>query len=182
MNTTMFDSKFQAFVSTLRAETAQLRYSGRSRWKSIGTHAIDARLSDLADFYRRCNSVQRRTLRGSLNPATIGNLLFYVRRMSIQIMETVDPIWLVRALAAASLENAQCDYRDSIVSLVIARAGAEAVSIDSVPHFNYALSRCDPVMVPIFSNARDHQPKDVRDILREFGPPELQLKRRQKIS
>lgn len=178
MNTESFESNLQTFLPILRAQSARLRYSGRAIWESVGTDVVDVQISNLADFYRRCRSVQRRTLRGSLEPAAIGNLFVYVRRMSIQILETGDSVWLVRALAAASLENARCDYRDAIVSLVIARAGAEAVGIDPVPHFNDALSKCDPVMIPTFTNARDHQPKDMRDILREFGPPQLKPKRR----
>ena len=182
MNNAVFESEFQSFGPMLHADVRRLRYPAAGFWESIGTHALDIQLSGLADFYGRCRAAQRRTLRRSISVAASCNLLVYVRRMSLQIMETWDPIWLVRALAAASLENAQFDYRDSIVSLVIARAGAESVDIDPLAYFESAIDKCDPEMVPMFTNARDHRPNDVRDILREFGPPELKPKRKRRTS
>ena len=177
MDKSVFESEVASFEPMLCMGTSQLRYTDRALWDAIGTHPLDIQLSGLPDFYGRCRAAQRRTLRSSLNISATNNLLVYVRRMSLQIMETRDHTWLVRALAAASLENAQFDYRDSIVSLVIVRAGAESVDIGPLAHFDRAISKCDRKMVPIFTNARDHRPGDVRDILREFGPPQLQPKR-----
>lgn len=182
MNTSEFDVLLPTFEPLLRREAAEQTYGDRKFWDSIGTHSLDVQLSRLAAFYGKSNATQRRTLRQLLNPAASWNLVAYVRRMALQILETKDARWLISALQIASLENATSDYRDSIVSLVIARAAAESVSIDPMPHFAKALAQCDPAMVSIFTNARDHRPGDVRDILREFGPPELRPKRKRRTS
>ena len=182
MNTSEFDTLLPTFEPILGRDSARQRYADRAFWGSIGTHVLDVHLSRLADFYGKSNAAQRRTLRRSLNPVASWNLVAYVRRMALQILETKDPRWLISALRIASLENATFDFRDSIVSLVIARAAAESVSIDPAPHFAKALLQCDSEMVATFTNARDHRPSDVRDILREFGPPQLKPKRKRKPS
>jgi hypothetical protein len=102
--------------------------------------------------------------------------------MSVQILHTKDETWLKSALNIASLENATYDYRDSIVSLVIARAASESVSIDAKPYFDKAIKLSSAEMKPTLINARDYRPKDVRDLLREFGPPELKPQRRKRTS
>lgn len=175
-----FDALLTTFEPLLGPDAARHTYGTREFWKSIGTHPLDVELSRLADFYGKCDATQRSTLRRSLNAAASWNLLAYVRRMALRILETHDPRWLISALRIASLENAICDYRDSIVSLVIARAAAESVSMDPLPHFAEAISQCEPAMVSTFTNARDHRPRDVRDILRSFGPPQLKPGRRRK--
>lgn len=180
MNTSDFDALLPTFEPLLGPDAARHTYATREFWKSTGTHPLDVELSRLADFYGKCDATQRNTLRSSLHAAASWNLLAYVRRMALRILETHDPRWLISALRIASLENAICDYRDSIVSLVIARAAAESVSIDPLPHFAEAISQCDPAMVSTFTNARDHRPRDVRDILRSFGPPQLKPGRRRK--
>lgn len=182
MNTSEFDALLPAFEPLLGLGAARQRYADRVFWDSIGTHALDLQLSQLADFYGKSNATQRRTLRSLLNASASWNLVAYVRRMALQILGTQEPRWLISAFQIASLENAICDYRDSIVSLVIARAAAESVSIDPLPHFAKAISQCDSEMVSHFENARDHGPSDVRDILREFGPPQLKPRRKRKTS
>lgn len=182
MNPSEFDTLLPTFESVLRPEATRLKYADAEFWNSIGTHPLDVQLIQLADFYGKCNATQRRTLRQSLNSAVSWNLVAFVRRMALQILKKKDAHWLISALRIASLENATYDFRDSIVSLVIARAAAESVSIDPTPHFTKALSQCDPEMVPTLTNARDHRPNDVRDILREFGPPELKPRRKRKSS
>jgi predicted RNA-binding Zn ribbon-like protein len=178
MNTSQFDALLPTFELVLGPDAARQMYADEEFWDSIGTHVLDVQLSRLADFYGKSNATQRRTLRRALNPAASWNLVAYVRRMALRILETEDPRWLVSAFNIASLENATIDFRDSIVSLVIARAAAESVSIDPLPHFAKAISQCDSEMVSTFTNARDHRPSDVRDILREFGPPQLKPKRK----
>ncbi len=108
---------------------------------------LDVQLTRLAEFYGNSNALQRGVLRSALNPAASWSLVAYVRRMAIQILETKDSHWLVSALNIASLENTAYDYRDSIVSLVIARAAAESVSIDAMPYFAEATAA---VMLPWF--------------------------------
>lgn len=180
MKTSEFDALLPTFNPVLGRNAAQRRYSDSKFWETIGAHPVDVELTRLARFYGKSNAAQRHALRMALNFEASWTLVVYVRRMALQIMQTRDARWLVFALRIASLENARSDYRDSIVSLVIARAGAESVSIDPLPHFDKAISQCDPAMVSTFVNARDHRPTDVRGILRAFGPPQLQPKRRRK--
>lgn len=182
MDTSEFNALLPTLVSLLGPRAVKRRYADREFWTSIGTHDLDVDLSQLADIYGKSNAAQRRRLRESLSPGASWNLVAYVRRMALKILATKDPHWLVSAFRIASLENATFDFRDSIVSLVIARAAAESVSIDPLPHFAKALTQCDSKMVSTFTNARDHRPSDVRDILREFGPPELKPKRKRRIS
>ena len=182
MNASEFNVLLPNFEPLLGLDAGRQRYTDRSFWDSIGTHVLDVQLSGLADFYGKSNATQRRTLRRALNPIASWNLVAYVRRMALKILETKDPRWLISALNIASLENATFDVRDSIVSLVIARTSAEFVSIDPVPHFAKAITQCDSEMVETFANARDHRPSGVRDILQEFGPPQLKPKRKRKTS
>ncbi len=180
MNPSEFESLLLTYELVLGPEARRLRYAESELWDSIGTHPLDLQLSQLADFYGECTATQRRTLRQSLDPAASWNLVAFVRRMATQILKTRDARWLITALRIASLENAMFDFRDSIVSLVIVRAAAESASIDPMPHFATALAQCDAKMASTLSNARDHRPSDVRDILREFGPPELKPKPKRK--
>ena len=182
MKNSEFDALLPTFDPFFSLDAEPPKYSELDYWDAIGTHVLDKQLSQLADFYGKSNARQRQTLRNSLNPALSWTLLAYVQRMALQILNTKDSRWLISALRIASLENAAFDYRDSIVSLVIARAAAESVSIDPIPHFAKAISQCDPYMVSTFTNARDHRPKDVRDILRAYGPPQLNSKRKRKPS
>ena len=182
MNPSEFESLLPIFEPVLGPEAKRLRYADAEFWESIGTHPLDLQLSQLADFYGKCTATQRCTLRQSLNPVASWNLVVFVRRMALQILKTKDARWLISALRIACVENAMFDFRDSIVSLVIVRAAAESVSIDPVPHFAEALSQCDTEMAATLTNARDHRPNDVRDILREFGPSELKPERQRKTS
>ena len=180
MNAVEFDAKLPTFKPLLGRDAAKRRYADSEVWDAIGTHVLDVELTRLADFYGKANADQRRLLRAALSYEASWTLLIYVRRMALQILATGDVRWLVSALRIASLENARVDYRDSIVSLVIARAAAESVAIDPLPYFDKAISQCDPEMVSTFTNARDHRPADVRDILRAFGPPQLKPTRKRK--
>jgi hypothetical protein len=182
MDTAEFQQQLPTFEPALGPNAVRLRYDDRQPWDSIGTHVLDRELTRLANFYGNCNAAQRKKLRSSLDPLASWGLIAYVRRMSVQILHTKDEAWLRSALNIASLENATFDYRDSIVSLVIARAASESVSIDAKPYFDKAIKLSSAEMKPTLINARDHRPKDVRDLLREFGPPELKPQRKKRTS
>jgi hypothetical protein len=173
MNEAEFEPQLSVFAPVLGPETAKLRCGDRDFWDSIGTHVLDHKLTRLANFYMQCNATQRRRLRRTLSHAASWELVAYVRRMGLDIALTEDHRWLVSALSIASLENAKFDHRDSIVSLVIARAGSEHASIAPMPYFDKAIALSSTQMKPYFINARDHSPVEVRGILREFGPPQL---------
>lgn len=147
-------------------------------WETAGTTKLDHELARLADLCLESSSPQQTSIRLAVNPRAEWNLVAYVRRLAIMILQEKDPIWLRRGLAIACLENGSFDFRDSIVSLVILRSAAEQSGIDPIQYFDDALGTCEKEFVHVIENARDHKPKDVRDILREFGPPALKPKRR----
>ncbi len=139
-------------------------------WMSIGSTKLDQQLSELADLFIETPSNLQQMVREAVHPHSLWNLIAYVRRLSVLIAATSEPIWLRRALAVAAIEDGRFDFRDLIVSLVIARSAAEIVGIDPIPHFNWCLDTFQPASRDSFTNARDHAQHDVEDILRNFGP------------
>ena len=178
MNTKSFDAAMELLGFMLGADSRDLKYKERTFWKTVGTDPLDVRITRLADFYIQCDSSQRVKLRALLHRKPTWHFVAYVRRVALLILSEPEEPWLSRGLAIASLENAEFDFRDSIVSLVILRTAAEQVGLDSVPYFNAAIADCDPAFVSTLENARDHKPKDVRDLLRMFGPPQLTSSKR----
>jgi len=176
----MDDAEFEAglaeFASLLGSSPSDQAYRTEIG-KHVGTHPLDLLITRLADFYGQCDFDQKEQLR-QMPGARESWAMLYPRRMALQVLASADPIWLVRALNIASLENGGYDYRDSIVSLVLVRAAAEQAGIDPAEYFNAAIADSDQQMRPHFENARDHRPSDVRDILRYFGPTELKPRRK----
>jgi hypothetical protein len=173
-----FNAAIEILGSMLAADARDLKYKERTFWKTVGTDPLDIRMTCLADFYIQCNASHRAKLRVLLHRKPTWHFVAYVRRVALLILSEPEEKWLNRGLAIASLENAEFDFRDSIVSLVILRAAAEKVGLDPVPYFNAAIVDCDPAFVSTLENARDHKPKDVRDLLRMFGPPQLTSSKR----
>lgn len=158
------------------------RYKNATSRTSAGDVQLDQQLTQLADLFMNATPRQRETIRSVVQPRALSNLLTYIHRVSITLLQEHDTIWLQRALAAAVIIGERCDYRDLIVSLVIVRVAAERVGIDHVPHFNSCIEKYKPSSVEPYTNARDHRPSDVRDILRHFGPPELKPTRKRRKS
>lgn len=155
-------------------------YNDRNMWSSVGDTELDQQLTRLANIFVDIPRNQQQIVREAVHPRALWNLIVFVRRLAILILKTSDPIWLRRALTIAAIENGRSDFRDLIVSLVIARAAAERVDMDYVAQFNWCLDAFTPASKGSFTNARDHAECDVRDILRNFGPPELLPKRRKR--
>ncbi len=148
-----------------------VRYKDNCFWASVGECELDHQLTQLADIFVNVPIDQQQIVRDAIRPGALWNLIAYVRRLSVLISKTSDPIWLRRALAVAAIEDGRFDFRDTIVSLVIARAAAEQVGIDYIAHFNWCLQTFKPSSRDSFTNARDHSESNVRGILRSFGPP-----------
>lgn len=148
-------------------------YKDSEFWMSIGETELDRHLTRLADIFIAAPQSEQQVVRDAVHPRALWNLIAFVRRLSILIILTSDPLWLRRALAVAAIEDGRFDFRDLIVSLVIVRAAAEQVGIDHIPHFNWCIDSLSPTSHDSFINARDHSPSDILDILHNFGPAEL---------
>jgi hypothetical protein len=151
-------------------------------WISAGKTKLDRQLTQLADLYIEASSEQKEEIRSSVAPRAEWNLVAFVRRLAVHLLDDLNPLWLKRGLAIACVENGRFDFRDTITSLVILRAAAEQAGIDPLPYFDNALSHCDHRVEHMIENARNYKPSDMRYILRECGPSELKPKRRKKTS
>jgi hypothetical protein len=178
MKSDTFQECCQQFKSIVGPDMGH--YPDRNFWKSVGHGERDRQLTELADCLIRCTLRQKQFFRSAVHDHAIWNLIAYVRRVAVLLIREREPIWLRRGLEIAILESGRFDYRDSICSLVILRAAAESIGLDPIPDFDKAIRHCDSSMEHILQNARDHLPKDVRDILRMFGPDDLKTKRSRK--
>jgi hypothetical protein len=102
----------------------------------------------------------------------------YVRGVAVRIGSPDDVAWRRRGLAIAAVEGGRIDYRDTIVSLVILRYGAERAGIDPRPFFDEAMATASPQGRLCLRNARDHSRRDVLYTVREMGPPEWRAEAR----
>lgn len=180
MDDVIFHERLRMLVHAIGPNEAFFRDS--DFWETAGTTKLDNELARLADLYLESSSSQQASIRLAVNPRAEWNLVAYVRRLAIVILHEKDPTWVRRGLAIACLENGSFDFRDSIASLVILRSAAEESGIDPIQYFDEALGTCEKDFVHVIENARDHRLNDVRDILREFGPPALKPKRRNRSS
>lgn len=129
-------------------------------------------MGELAVLYGEASPGQRAEIRRSLAGLDTWDLVLYVRRVALPIHSPTDVDWLKKGLAAASIENGQFDFRDTIVSLVLLRYAAEKAGIDARQHFDETIAISDKAVVSSLENARDHRPGDMRDIIYQFGPRE----------
>ncbi|NQT12703.1 MAG: hypothetical protein HQ582_08140 [Planctomycetes bacterium] len=180
MDTDTFQQRLKLLAGAIGPDVQHYRDS--DFWDSAGTTRLDEEFALLADLYLESSTTQQESIRAAVAPKAEWNLVAYVRRLSIILFAEPDPTWIRRGLAIACIENGRFDFRDLIVSLVILRSAAEQMHVDPLPYFGDALLHCDEPVVHIIEDARDHREKDVRDILREFGPPALKPKRRKKTS
>jgi hypothetical protein len=143
-------------------------------WSYIGRRKLDRKLTQLADLYRRSDPVRRKDMRDYFEGQwdRLDEMWIYVRRVAKLIRSKKDTGWLRRGLAIAALEGGRVDYRDTIVSLVILRYGAERVGIDARPFFDEAITIASPRSRGIFTNARNHRRSDVAYTVKEMGPPD----------
>jgi hypothetical protein len=98
----------------------------------------------------------------------------YVRRMGKRIQSADDVEWVRRGLAIAAIEGGRRDFRDTTISLVLLRHGAERVKMpfDGLFRQIQAGEYISPENKPLFENARTHGATDVVNAVRKFGPVE----------
>lgn len=145
-------------------------------WDEIGTSGFDQRWSQLADIYLAADSHRRKQIRDYFAERIqdLDAMWLYVRRMGRRVTTPEDTEWVRRALAVAAIEGGRSDYRDTIVSLVLLRYGAEQAKIDVDRLFQeiQAPEYVAPENKPLFENARTHSPRDIAATVEAFGPPD----------
>lgn len=83
----------------------------------------------LMDDYPKMDNKQRVAVRFILSHSFYA-LALYQDRAREMLVTTRQHVWLLRALAAISIENCQLDYRDSILMLESLISAAEKIGID----------------------------------------------------
>ncbi len=150
------------------------QYATLGTWKKLGACEADVRWTRLADLYLRSDTQRRKQIRDYFGDrrADLDEMWLYVRRMGARMQSTDDIHWLRRGLAIAAIEGGRMDYRDTIVSLVLLRHGAERLKIDFDPLFRQIQTAefIAPENKLLFENARTHAAKDVVYTVRAFGP------------
>lgn len=149
-------------------------YAKVGAWEQIGQCAADRRWSALADLYLAADTSRRRQIREyfGTRPDDLDAMGMYVRRMGKRLQSADDVQWLRRGLAIATVEGGRRDYRDSIVSLVLLRHGAERADISCDPLFRQIQGPeySAPENKPLFENARTHAALDVAQTVLTYGP------------
>lgn len=140
-------------------------------WGNAGSRELDNILALISDYYIQY-SASRDEIRDEIKQlSSTWPLIIFVRRISQLIKSVNDTVWFNRGLATASMVNANCDYRDLIVSLVLLRDSADRAGIQTTPAFNVALRWSTDQMHGILSNARDHSVSAICSTVAAFGPP-----------
>jgi glyoxylase-like metal-dependent hydrolase (beta-lactamase superfamily II) len=144
-------------------------------WDQLGTCALDQRLSQLADLYLAAGTTTRKQIRDyfSGRGAELDELWLFTRRVAAQVRSPHDVALVRRGLAIAAIEGGRRDYRDTIVSLVLLRHGAERAGLQVDPLFReiQGTEFLAPENRAYFENARTHAAEDVAVTVRAFGPP-----------
>ena len=97
----------------------------------------------------------------------------YVRRMGARIYSPKDVEWVRRAIAVAAIEGGRADYRQTIISLVLLRHGADRTELAIEPFFKQIQEPefLAPENRPMFENARTLSGNEIQKIATAFGPP-----------
>jgi hypothetical protein len=166
----MQDPEFQAWLKL----PAGCGYRHTPLWSYVGRRKLDQKLTRLAELYRNSPPERRQHVYEFFEGqrARLDEMLIYVRRVALLIQSKQDVDWVQRGFTIATVEGGRVDYRDSIVSLVILRYGAERAGIKTRPFFEEAIRIASPEGRGIFRNARDHSKGDVQYIICKAGPPE----------
>lgn len=102
-----------------------------------------------------------------------GLLFEYIRTVAVSVEASGDIEMLRKALAAASIENIQVDYRDSITRLADLFVRAERAGIDPKPYFS-EISKLSSNVVPTGG------PTSMQDTLAKFHQYAVVNERRQR--
>lgn len=149
-------------------------YGAISTWDMLGKCDTDLRLDALADLYLTADIQSRKEIRDAFSGQReeLESMWMYVRRAAARMADEDSALLLRRGLAVAAIEGGRIDYRDTIVSLVLLRYGAELQKIDIQPYFSQIQEWVASETRPLFENARTHKQSDVLYTVKSSGPPE----------
>jgi hypothetical protein len=149
-------------------------YGRVGEWERVGKCALDRKLMALADLYLASTPQRRRLIRNYFKGRTgqLDEMWLYVRRVARLIKGPEDADWLTRGLVVAAIEGGRVDFRDTIVSLVILRYGAQRAGIRHRAYFNRVMKLAEGDARDVLENARDHDREDVAYTVAEMGPPD----------
>ena len=150
-------------------------YASIRAWDALGECDADQRFSQLADLYLNSDSGIRRQIREYFSDRNkeLDSMWLYVRRMGARICSPKDVEWVRRAIAIAAIEGGRADYRETIISLVLLRHGADRSGFSIDPLFKQIQEPefLPPENRPMFENARTLSSDDIEKIAMAFGPP-----------
>lgn len=143
-----------------------------SIWDHVGKRELDESIAIVADYYIQFEA-ERAIIREELREfESLWSLVLFVRRAGLLIKldagSRVD--WFHRGLAVASMIDANCDFRDLIVSLVVLRAFAIDAGLDTDQMFDQAILWSTDRMIGILTNARNHARENIDQTMATFGP------------
>ncbi|TWU43611.1 hypothetical protein Poly51_62660 [Rubripirellula tenax] len=138
-------------------------------WAQPGVRQLDQSASAVADWYIEHQSERELIRKETRQWGSLWGLVLFVRRAGILV--DADSRWVNRGLAIASIVDANCDYRDLIVSLVVLRSFAMDAGLETDAAFDVALCWSTEHMHSILLNARNHELSDIQSTVATFGPP-----------
>ncbi len=142
-----------------------------SIWENPGSRELDDVLTPIADYYIQHPHVRDEIRDEVLRVSSTWPLVLFVRRISQLLESEQGADWLNRGLATASMIDANCDYRDLIVSLVLLRDAGDRAGLGTSQAFDAALTWSTEKMHGILRNARDHSESTIRSTVSAFGLP-----------
>ena len=164
------DEKFGAWLKLPPGDG----YTKIGAWEKIGDCDPDRRWLALADLYLSADSSRRKQIRDYFGGRRkeLDEMWRFVRRMGMRLRKAEDLDWVRRGLAIAAIEGGRVDYRDTIVSLVLLRHGAERLGIAIDPLYRQIQQPeyIAPENKPLFENARTHAAPDIAAAVSAYGP------------
>ena len=114
-------------------------------------------LDELGDIYLRSETKQRNEIRRivAANREVLGELGNYTARGTNLLKSTGEARWLYLGLIAASIEDLQVDYRDTLVLLGDLLLAAKQVGIDPLPVFQEIASLSNPDVTAVGSSTQN---------------------------
>ena len=141
-------------------------------WDYTGKRELDDSIAVVADYYIQYQTA-RATIREELREfESLWSLVLFIRRAGLLIKtdDGSNEHWFNRGLATASMIDANCDYRDLVVSLVVLRSFAIDAGLDTDRKFDQAIEWSTDRMYDILTNARNHARESIDQTMAAFGP------------
>jgi hypothetical protein len=118
-----------------KRESDQLRQKMQDEWDGYGDY--QQLLERLCPVYFECGADDRERIRQIVGRYryAVDPVRWYANAAAKKIEGPDDEQWLLKGLAAVSIENCGMDFRDTTFTMTALWVGAEAAGIDPKPHF-----------------------------------------------